>query len=322
MSIASALAQTPPADVPVVAGTMLLLILVAMSLLSPWLAINLGIFRPPAYGWPQRFGPDDAAWKFLVLLVAAFLLVQAGGMIMLPFLGVLPQGERVLAAAMLGSVVGLLILPINALLRPDGTRLLGMDAGRMWPGLQAGSASFLITFPWIFWLMLAGSIMLQRFLPELPREHELFRLWRLPETTDFFRVLAVFTAVIVAPLMEEVLFRGFLQTGIARLLTPRARLVYPPEITPVAPDSADSPPPPPPPAPLLPTPAARWTAIIVASALFAAIHRPWIITIPIFILALTLGYVYERTANLWSAIFLHMAFNAFQFAMFLVIVSR
>jgi membrane protease YdiL (CAAX protease family) len=42
--------------------------------------------------------------------------------------------------------------------------------------------------------------------------------------------------------------------------------------------------------------------------------------LPIFLLSLGLGYVYERTGNLWSAIFMHLFFNAAQFTLFLFAV--
>lgn len=332
MSIACVLAQTRPTDIPLIPAVLLVLLFAGMSVLSPWLAVRLRIFRPPVEGWPARFGPGDAAWKLLVLLIGAFVLMQAAGLLLYPLLTGLPERERALVAGMLGTAVAFLaVLPLNAALRPDGTRILGLDVGRLPGGFLTGAAGFLIVFPWIFWLMVAGSFVLERFLPEVPREHELFRLWQQPETTGVFRAVALFGAVIVAPFFEELVFRGFLQTGIARLFTrQRSPLIYPP-----APLSALPPAPLPAdgllvldyalittPSPPQPLTAARWAAIIITSGLFAMIHQPWTITIPIFLLALGLGYVYERTGSLWSCIFLHMLFNGFQFTLFLLMVSR
>ena len=64
---------------------------------------------------------------------------------------------------------------------------------------------------------------------------------------------------------------------------------------------------------------ARWAAILISSFLFALLHQPWMIQLPIFLLALALGYLYERTGNLWSCIFMHMFFNAAQFALFFTV---
>jgi len=57
----------------------------------------------------------------------------------------------------------------------------------------------------------------------------------------------------------------------------------------------------------------RWGGILVTSAAFAGMHQ-WDQAPIIFILSLALGYVYERTGNLWAAIALHMAFNSMEVA--------
>ena len=50
-------------------------------------------------------------------------------------------------------------------------------------------------------------------------------------------------------------------------------------------------------------------------------HPSW--TWPlIFLLALALGYAYERTANLWVSITMHLVFNTTQTVLFLFLRSR
>jgi membrane protease YdiL (CAAX protease family) len=92
-------------------------------------------------------------------------------------------------------------------------------------------------------------------------------------------MLSVLAAVIVAPLFEELLFRAHLQSGLVsafrKQLGPRT---------------------------------ARWLAIVLASLAFASIHEWWTQPI-IFVLSVCIGWVYERTGNLWSAIVLHATFN-------------
>jgi membrane protease YdiL (CAAX protease family) len=65
----------------------------------------------------------------------------------------------------------------------------------------------------------------------------------------------------------------------------------------------------------VPTVGQRWAAIVLASAAFAGMHQ-WDQMAIIFLLSLGLGYVYERTGNLWAAIFLHMAFNGTELVTF------
>ena len=53
----------------------------------------------------------------------------------------------------------------------------------------------------------------------------------------------------------------------------------------------------------------RWLAIVVTSVLFALVHGALWMMPPIFFLSLCLGYVYERTGNLWAPVTVHLAFN-------------
>jgi len=110
----------------------------------------------------------------------------------------------------------------------------------------------------------------------------------------FFRAALVLGACVIAPVWEEAFFRGHLQTLMKRIIS---------RVT-GSPSSEHR------------SPAVAWTAIVITSALFAALHPGW--TIPaIFLLALCLGYAYERTGNLWVAIGIHATFNSVSTLMFL-----
>jgi len=149
--------------------------------------------------------------------------------------------------------------------------------------------------------------------------------------------LGVFLAVIVAPLAEEFLFRGFLQGWLEHLFTSAAwrphREDAPP--TPIAVDdapidapikqSADGENPYVPPAIDEPpvaqrgalvedhpeTPWAGAAAILISSLLFALVHASmWPDPIPLVALAMVFGYVYRRTHRLLPCIVAHAMFNA------------
>jgi hypothetical protein len=74
------------------------------------------------------------------------------------------------------------------------------------------------------------------------------------------------------------------------------------------------------PAPPVPTAWMGWAAIVLTSALFAVVHPLWTSPI-IFFLSLGLGYVYERTGNLWAPMGLHAAFNVLSVVLYLAQVS-
>ncbi len=124
--------------------------------------------------------------------------------------------------------------------------------------------------------VLAGSVTLVlRFNPDyqLP-VHPTITALRGAESM-FPQLLVLWMgAAVIAPVAEEFFFRGMLQTV------------------------------------LLNTFKSRWAAIMVASAVFAAIHFSQPHAIPaLFVLAVIMGYAYERTGSLIPPIAIHALFN-------------
>ena len=85
-------------------------------------------------------------------------------------------------------------------------------------------------------------------------------------------------AVVLAPVAEEVLFRGVLY-------------------------------------PTLKQSGHRWLALWVTSLLFASIHFNLMAFVPLTFLALVLAWLYERTGNLLASILAHVLFNAVNFTL-------
>ncbi len=113
--------------------------------------------------------------------------------------------------------------------------------------------------------------------PDLQRHHVL--LEQLPSLPIGWKVVLIVSAVVLAPLAEETFFRGLLQTMIRRY-TRRP-----------------------------------WVAIACASVLFGAVHASFIQDVPsLVLLAVVLGYNYERTSRLVAPILIHASFNAIMIA--------
>ncbi|MEM6258800.1 MAG: type II CAAX endopeptidase family protein [Planctomycetota bacterium] len=93
----------------------------------------------------------------------------------------------------------------------------------------------------------------------------------------------IVSAVIIAPLLEELVFRGVLQTSLMRWFKGR-----------------------------------RWIAIVITAMVFSSIHG-WVVPtqglIPLFVLGLVWGYLYERTGSLVVPILSHAVFNAANIAL-------
>jgi membrane protease YdiL (CAAX protease family) len=96
------------------------------------------------------------------------------------------------------------------------------------------------------------------------------------------RVLIVILAVVVAPLVEEMLFRGLVQTAF-RSYTNRP-----------------------------------WLAIIFTSLLFATFHTNGTHWPALFVLGMGLGYAYEKSGSLFRPIFMHALFNGITIAVTLL----
>lgn len=94
--------------------------------------------------------------------------------------------------------------------------------------------------------------------------------------TSIELVVAFFGLVILPPLAEEMLFRGFMYRGLASRL---------PKIL----------------------------AAIVTSLLFALVHFQWNVGVDVFILSMVLIFLYEKTKNLWMCVFLHAIKNGLAF---------
>ncbi len=117
-------------------------------------------------------------------------------------------------------------------------------------------------------VVLGANLVVRSFI-HLPRTHDLLVFGHHPRQV----LLMVVLVLVVAPLGEEVLFRGFLLQGLAR------RWGF-------------------------------WPAAVVTSAVFALAHMWPYLYVPIFIMGLAFAWLFWRTGSLWAAIAAHATMNA------------
>jgi membrane protease YdiL (CAAX protease family) len=166
-------------------------------------------------------------------------------------------------------------------------------------GLLQGLFGFLLTYPFLIASFFAITAIYSLFHHEMS-EHPTFDVLKEHGPLGQ-KILVSFVAIIVAPFSEEIFFRGILQTTLIQ----RAWGFLIPQL--VRPSSV--------PLDYHPSSLHRWGAILLTSAAFAYVHQSDQAPI-IFVLSLALGYVYERTGNLWAPIALHLAFNSTEIATF------
>jgi membrane protease YdiL (CAAX protease family) len=97
---------------------------------------------------------------------------------------------------------------------------------------------------------------------------------QLTASSDY--IVAFITLVIVAPLAEEVLFRGYLYSKMRRV-------------------------------------ASVWVSTIAISLLFGYVHGQWNVGVDVFALSLVACWLREYTGTLWAGLFLHMLKNGLAF---------
>jgi membrane protease YdiL (CAAX protease family) len=332
-----------PATVPVApsaASTVEAFIVILFTAIAIMLAIRLRVFRPGGVLGPKRVPDAAPLWPLMVVALIGFMAWQfALGIYLglrqnqLKAHGVNDAVQNIQAhltprdygiISTIPPAFGAATMAVSLwLLFPGSLRWLGFTWKRWWGGARRGAVAFLIIAPVVTWTGQLLQLIYQRVHYQHPSEHELLK--KLGETHGKVpAVMLCIGAVFMAPLLEELLFRGLLQTflrhGLMRLTQlrrPAPVLLEAQEFVP-APEPMLLPPPPlsyaTPPrlvAPAVeyrPRPWHGWVAIILTSLAFAMLHDPWMRPI-IFVLSLGLGYVYERTGILWASMTVHLLFN-------------
>jgi membrane protease YdiL (CAAX protease family) len=209
---------------------------------------------------------------------------------------------------------------------------LGLTRQRLGRNILAGLGACLLIAPLVFAINFLATYLFQRFDPSAVQDHALTMLAR-DRASGLEWTLIVFTAVVIAPVLEEIIFRGVLQPwfagfpnggaaaiviALAMALTLRSNqiaealqhqgaglltaimpglfvLVLAPFYQSVVrhPPWPDSP------------------AIFGTAVLFASFHASvWPTPIALFVLGLALGQLAARTGSLIGPMVLHGTFNA------------
>ena len=324
MSILSSLGLAASVDSGTVLETLLLVLVAA----SAGAAVAAGALPPRRVNGPDRIPPGRPAWPLLAVLFGAVGVYFFSMSLYLgarlgpttapstsqPSLG-LPETAVVSVVPPLLALVAL-VLGDRAVHDTVGQDL-GLDKKRLAPGVLIGLWGGVIVVPPLLLMSEIVEMIYRALHYEHPVEHPV--LHALGERPGpLVTAMLVVGACVIAPLFEEMLFRGHVQTLLRRALlrlSRHAERPAPPAGFPVIIPGAE-PAPPPPPAPARPTAWQTWLAIVLTSVAFALLHPAW--TQPmIFALSLALGYAYERTGDLWVSITIHAVFNSVSTIIFL-----
>lgn len=133
------------------------------------------------------------------------------------------------------------------------------------------------------WPLILAAVTVTIFFAKLftNQDYQMQQHQQLEMITEYpqlpLRIMIVFVAVVIAPLLEEMMFRGFVQTTIRSFFNIRNN---------------------------------AWPAIAASSVFFAIMHADPGHWPSLFILGVCLGYSYEKSGSLLRPIFIHLFFNA------------
>jgi membrane protease YdiL (CAAX protease family) len=182
----------------------------------------------------------------------------------------LSDAEVVVYSGLMDVAVFSAIIFASRATRRDSIGRMGLSWRRLPVGIIGGALVLAVIFPLILIVNNLMEMGLQHF-GKSPPAHEMLEVLT-SNPAAWLRIADIAAAGFAAPVAEELLFRGVLQTFLRYALK------------------------------------STWPAIILAAAAFAMLHSWW--TWPqIFFLGLCLGFVYERTGNLWMTIGIHSLFN-------------
>lgn len=273
-------------------GTLLIL---AGAVVAVFLFVKFRWYRlDRAPSRPRILSPAPA----IVLVAAMMLLAVVGLTITKALLGIDRSGEepeqvafadhaRLAAGMYIAQGIGLVVFVYLW----SSTRRPAKD--RRWSRTDAalaGAGALLLFWPVLAVLGWAASILvlLVRGESPAPVAHETLAMF-LKSPRDGWFVLVAGLVIIVAPIIEEVIYRGLLQDALARIGL------------------------------------GRWGAIGLVSIVFALMHVGNTEThalLVLFVLSLGFGWMYEKTGRLTAPIVMHMAFNAGNLAVAMLFLSN
>lgn len=150
-------------------------------------------------------------------------------------------------------------------------KAIGLDWAQFFPSCLRAAVALGTALP----LVWAVNLLARNFLPEQAREQAMVSVFRTAsETGDWSTVWAICaSAVIVAPIVEESLFRGYFYSTMKRYAGPSASVF--------------------------------WTSV-----LFAVSHGNAAVMAGLFTLSVCLTIAFERYGSLWVSMGMHACFNA------------
>ena len=273
------------------------------------------VLLPPRKRLESPLGLLDVGVAFFIwaLFQAAsiFIAVQMTGISEIDSNLEPAQQLTLIASAQIGQLLATsLALAIVAVRYGHAPRIFGWQNENMLTDMRLAGTAFIMTIPSLLFLSWLLSML-------VAYEHQTFDVLR-DQMTLVSVVVTWTTAVVLAPLTEEVFFRGFLQNWLQRLGSGMSSAAAATSMIGGFPEQwskrnetsvddkkynpklvlADS--------------SARWMPILVTSLAFASVHLgQGLAPVTLFLFSLVLGFLYRQTGSILVCIVLHMLLNGY-----------
>ncbi len=221
-----------------------------------------------------------------IVLFLALQLFPLTAQVIVNIIGNLPKWQSVFLNNLLvgiGEVISIILIIVLAWIHfPRRLSGFGLNIKTIIRDFYAAVVNLLAVWP-----LIVAATLVTVSIGELisGREYHMQQHEQLKTITENpqlpLRITVVVVAVVVAPLLEEMLFRGLFQTLLRSLIQSFTRTRH-----------------------------AAWLAILISSVLFVFAHVNTGHWPALFVLAVCLGYSYEKSGSLLRPIFIHAIFNA------------
>jgi uncharacterized protein len=210
----------------------------------------------------QPYGVPDAIFAtILVLWFLTNILGSANRVLIV-------DTQLLVFGAILSFLLVVFLLCFLILRSRNPLDLFGLRGVDWKSNLRAACYGLVAALPIVYFIHTLSSRMMGEEAQPQPLLEFLAKHAGLPD-----RLLLILTAVVLAPVSEELIFRGYI-FGVLRCYS------------------------------------GRWWAMVTSALVFAAIHAHIPSLAGLFMLAVALTLVYESTGSLWAAIIMHALFNS------------
>lgn len=259
------------------------------ALIASQIGYSLSFFKLP----PLKNKPSVSLYNlleiFLVFILIPIIIIPALGYFIYysfdyqMFKNHTPVGWANLLNIFITAIASLLIL--FSLPKQTRDAMFGKKQNILY-NLSLGAYAWFIGYPLVNIVSNGLTLGLSFFTDQPLAEQSAIKHLQALESQYVLYFLMVFSVIFIVPILEEVIFRGFLQSWLTSKLKNRI-----------------------------------WS-IILASLCFAAFHYTYsqglsniVLLSSLFLLSCLLGFLYERQGSLWGPIGLHASFNCISILM-------